>query len=129
MTKGGWLYGIRHGHGKYTWKNGDIYIGNWIRGQKNGKGKIAWTSGNFYKGDWKNDKRTGQGKIEWHDGGELDGDVYEGELKFGKSELKSPKHESCFVLFKVSFLTTSSMVKESTRGKMAISTSAPGQAV
>ena len=84
---GAFLYDTIHGFGKYSCKNGDLYIGNQIHGCRFGTGRMEWRNGNIYTGNWKNDIRTGNGKMEWHDGGQFDGNIYEGE--FNLSNLSS----------------------------------------
>ena len=68
--------GLKHGKGKYTWKNGGVYEGDWINGEKTGKGKRTWKeSGNVYEGDFLNGEKTGKGKYTYKNG-----DVYEGDF-------------------------------------------------
>ena len=37
--------GVRHGKGKYTSKEGDIFEGFYMNGKKNGYGTYKWTNG------------------------------------------------------------------------------------
>ena len=50
------------GNGKYTYGNGEYYVGEWKNGLRNGKGKF-YKNGNIrYEGDFANDKFKGNGK-------------------------------------------------------------------
>lgn len=64
----------KHGQGKFTFENGDIYDGNWRENKRHGSGKYQWAKGNIYHGDWVEDKREGKGKMEWPDGSCYEGD-------------------------------------------------------
>jgi len=101
----GTLYkGLKHGHGKLVWHDGDTYIGEWKNDLKHGHGKMCWLNGDTYDGHWVEDKREGidastttyknggvfvgtfvndtrcgTGKFYWPDG-----DVFEGEWKDGR---------------------------------------------
>ena len=88
LIGGGWFNGKQHGHGKYIWKNGDVYTGAWVSGKRHGEGRMEWSNGNIHTGSWENDKRAGRGRIEWHDGSELDGDIYEGMSDFLESNFR-----------------------------------------
>ena len=37
VYEGAWRYNKRHGHGVYTYTNGDIYYGMWFTGAKHGQ--------------------------------------------------------------------------------------------
>ena len=76
---GSWLFGKHHGLGKYTWKNGDVYIGNWLGGLMHGEGRMEWKSMETFSSSPKIDLRTGQVKFEWNTGGALKGNSYEGK--------------------------------------------------
>ena len=57
---------LKHGKGKYTYKNGDVYEGDFVNGVMTGKGKYTWKeSGNVYEGDFLNGEKTGKGKFIW----------------------------------------------------------------
>ena len=71
---------LKHGKGKYTWDNGDLYDGNWVEGDKTGKGTYVWSNGDKYEGDWLNNNRTGNGTFTWGD----DGTKYVGSWKDDK---------------------------------------------
>lgn len=75
--------GKRHGWGKGTYANGDIYEGDYENDNFHGKGKFTFTNGNIYEGDWVNGKRHGKGKFTW-----ANNDVYEGDWEHGKKHGK-----------------------------------------
>ncbi len=57
----------RHGKGKMTYANGEVYEGAWVDDQRCGYGKLFLPRGYFeaysYSGEWKNDLLNGQGKF------------------------------------------------------------------
>ena len=40
----------KHGFGKYTYSNGDIYLGLWSNDKQKGRGKIIYKNGNLFEG-------------------------------------------------------------------------------
>jgi hypothetical protein len=83
-------------------RDGSNYHGDFIKGQKHGRGKMSYSNGDIYIGEYKNDIIAGQGKMvfrnkdvyegSWHDG-QLhghgiyyftDGDTYTGEFIAGQ---------------------------------------------
>ena len=52
---------IENGHGKYTYKNGDVYEGEWKDFQRHGQGKLIQTDGTSWEGPWFKDKKHGRG--------------------------------------------------------------------
>ena len=46
----------RHGEGKYTYSNGDIYEGEWKDNRRNGNGKLILGNGNIIEGEFKDNK-------------------------------------------------------------------------
>ena len=46
----------RHGIGKYTWVDGNMYEGQYEYGEIKGNGKFTWSDGRYYEGSFKNDK-------------------------------------------------------------------------
>lgn len=79
----------RHGQGKMTYTNGNVYEGEWKDDNRNGKGKMTWNDDNVYEGEWKDNKEHGKGKMTWNDGS-----VYEGEFKNGIYDGKGKSIES-----------------------------------
>lgn len=41
---------MKHGNGKFTWKNGDVYEGNFINNSIEGRGKITFHDRKTYEG-------------------------------------------------------------------------------
>ncbi|ORZ41558.1 hypothetical protein BCR44DRAFT_1423058 [Catenaria anguillulae PL171] len=90
--------GERHGRGRMTWPNGDVYDGNYTGGKRQGQGMYTWKKpksryvgeyhdnmrhgqgamvypdGSRYKGQWQNGRRHGKGVYVYPNA-----DVYEGE--------------------------------------------------
>jgi hypothetical protein len=58
----------REGFGKYTWKNGNCYIGQWSDDNKDGKGIYYFKDGTIYEGDFVKNIFEGKGKFTWEDG-------------------------------------------------------------
>jgi len=52
---GAWRDDKKHGHGTFTWVNGDSYAGAWRNGKKHGHGTHAWADGSSYEGAWHED--------------------------------------------------------------------------
>jgi len=48
--------GKKHGHGTYTWPDGNIYTGDFVNDFAEGKGVQKWADGLVYEGDWKQGK-------------------------------------------------------------------------
>jgi lipopolysaccharide transport protein LptA len=42
-----------HGHGTFTWTNGDVYVGEWKDGAMHGQGTFTTANGDKYVGEWK----------------------------------------------------------------------------
>ena len=47
---------MRQGHGTFTYKNGNVYVGEWVNFQRHGKGKLTFANGNKQEGRWENGK-------------------------------------------------------------------------
>ena len=71
----------RHGQGKMTFHNGNVYEGTYINNMQNGYGIMRYSDGGLYKGEWKNDNRHGYGTMKYRDG-----DVYQGHWKNDKRD-------------------------------------------
>jgi hypothetical protein len=41
-----------NGYGKYTYPNGDSYVGQWEHGKRNGEGTMEYTDGSCRSGKW-----------------------------------------------------------------------------
>ena len=70
----------KHGQGKMTWTNGDVYEGEWKDDEEHGKGKYTWTSGKVYEGEWKDGEEDGQGKMIYANGVKVEGNWENGKL-------------------------------------------------
>jgi len=65
---GNWVGTKRHGSGKFTWKNGDVYDGKFEEDKRLGRGKMTFKeTGDVYEGEWREDKMNGDGKYTWAD--------------------------------------------------------------
>ena len=60
--------GTPHGHGTYTFSDGDKYIGEYQHGEKHGQGTYIYNYGDKYEGGFKNGLRHGQGTYTFADG-------------------------------------------------------------
>jgi hypothetical protein len=57
VDEGEWVDYKKHGKGKLTWANGDVYEGERVDDRKHGKGKYTNADGTIYHdGEWENDK-------------------------------------------------------------------------
>ncbi|TNJ41908.1 hypothetical protein KFZ70_02795 [Tamlana fucoidanivorans] len=81
VYEGEWQENYKSGFGIYTWPDGKVYTGEWKDDKRNGHGSFTWLSGQIYSGEWKDGKYNGQGKMSY-----ANGDVYEGEWKNGLRE-------------------------------------------
>jgi hypothetical protein len=68
---------IKHGYGKFTYTNKDIYEGEWKNDRRDGKGTVTYTNGDKYEGKWNCDRRLIQGTMTY-----ANGDKYEGKWIF-----------------------------------------------
>jgi hypothetical protein len=53
--------GQMHGHGTYTYDDGNVYVGEYKDDKRSGHGTYTYASGNVYVGEYKDDKRNGHG--------------------------------------------------------------------
>lgn len=56
------------GIGKFTYKNGDRFIGDFQDGKPSGTGILYYKNGNRYEGEWKYDVPQGKGVMHYKDG-------------------------------------------------------------
>lgn len=55
---------MRHGKGKFYYKDGGLYDGDWKVNRMDGHGKLYYQSGKLaYNGEWKEDKFSGHGVL------------------------------------------------------------------
>ena len=77
--------GLRHGIGRMTFPNGDVYHGAWEAGTPNGQGTYYYASGDLYSGQWKAGKKEGRGAYVYKaDDSQLVGIWESGTLTTGK---------------------------------------------
>ncbi|KAI8910640.1 hypothetical protein DFJ77DRAFT_441920 [Powellomyces hirtus] len=70
----------RHGQGKMTFPNGDIYKGGYATGTRSGSGTYKWAKPvAVYSGEYAEGKRNGEGRLVFPDGS-----VYAGQFEKGK---------------------------------------------
>ena len=93
---------LRHGPGRYQWKDGRSFVGHYVDDLRDGKGVFEYPSGEKYEGMFAKGQRSGFGRFdfdsgkgyytgEWvagkyHGSGRLvwnDGMIYDGEFKAG----------------------------------------------
>ena len=80
---GEWKNGLRNGKGVQYYKNGDIeYEGDFVNDKYEGNGKYIWEDGSYYIGEWKNGLCNGKG-TEYNKNGDI---VYEGDFINDKHE-------------------------------------------
>lgn len=64
---GTWLDGLKQGHGKRYFPNGDVLRGIWHRGEpQNGEVEYAYADGTKYVGEWCDGQRQGRGTLFSH---------------------------------------------------------------
>jgi hypothetical protein len=71
--------GEKHGHGTWTFGDGDKYVGEFRKGKLHGQGTFTYMDGEKYVGEWHDGKRNGQGTETLNDGSK-----YVGEYRKGK---------------------------------------------
>eukprot|EP00736_Rhodelphis_marinus_P003391 Rmarinus@m.8238 len=79
IYEGDYVHGKREGHGSYTYKDTSTYEGEWFDGKRHGKGKMTYADGSSYDGDWNEGQRSGIGMYYFKNG-----DIYSGSWKAGK---------------------------------------------
>lgn len=84
--EGRWHRGLRQGHGKMQYKNGDFYEGEWKAGERWGEGVFVSFNGDRYMCEWVGNKRHGKGTVKYANGDKFEGnwveDQREGEAVF-----------------------------------------------
>ena len=73
MYEGAWQDNKRHGEGTTTFADGDKYEGAWQDDKRHGEGTTTFADGDKYQGGWQDDKRHGEGTMAFADGGEYVG--------------------------------------------------------
>lgn len=64
---------LRHGRGKNTFPNGDVYEGQYVNGKRYGEGSYTWKQGHSYVGSFQDNQRHGQGVFTYPDGSKYNG--------------------------------------------------------
>ena len=67
------------GIGKFTYRNGNKFIGDFMDGKPHGTGIVYYKTGDRYEGDWKRDQPNGKGVMHYTDGKILGAIWEEGE--------------------------------------------------
>lgn len=76
VYEGSYEHGLRHGQGVYKFDStgtGARYVGEYHRGKRNGQGKMYYPDGSIYDGQWADNQRNGHGVYTY-----ANGDVYTG---------------------------------------------------
>ena len=75
----------KNGTHKFTYSNGDKYIGSYKKSKRHGEGTMIFANGEIYTGTWEQDKFHGYGTLTWGNGDKYEGDFIEGLRNgFGK---------------------------------------------
>ncbi|CAF0786054.1 unnamed protein product, partial [Didymodactylos carnosus] len=97
LYEGMWVAGKRHGHGIFSWANGNgEYIGQWENGVQSGHGIHVWyivraeesqyALRNYYDGNFVNGRRDGYGVFYYSSGTRYMGE-WKNDQKHGKGKL------------------------------------------
>ena len=60
--------GERHGKGRLTFANGDVYEGDFAHDQMHGQGRYEYHNRSVYEGSFYEGQQHGQGTYAWSDG-------------------------------------------------------------
>lgn len=83
VYQGPWKQGVPDGFGRYVWRNGNEYLGNWRNGTMSGKGVLTCAGGDTFDGQWLDGLAHGHGTYTWKSGDKYVGQWSRG-LKDGK---------------------------------------------
>ncbi|GIQ85081.1 hypothetical protein KIPB_006697 [Kipferlia bialata] len=87
-------YGARHGEGKNTFPNQDLYVGHYENGMRNGLGTYTWAfTGESYSGEYKNGARNGSGTLKYVNSTTFDGSFQEGR-RHGNGTMTFPNGDT-----------------------------------
>lgn len=76
----------KNGFGKYTYNNGDVYIGSWRNDKQKGKGKMIYKNGDIFEGMFDQDHQEGGGTwSKWNITGQLKDGKLEGTIKMSQT--------------------------------------------
>ena len=71
MYEGEWKDVIEHGIGTMTYFDGGVFEGEWNDvGYRHGKGKYSWPNGDVYEGGFRGDKINGEGTMKYEYAGQ-----------------------------------------------------------
>ncbi|XP_057697014.1 ankyrin repeat and MYND domain-containing protein 1-like isoform X12 [Corythoichthys intestinalis] len=84
--EGNFVNGLKHGEGRYTWKNGEFYEGSFYKDYRHGDGMYCWPSGNKFIGKFYLNWREGYGVHIFPDGATFKG-LYHADQRFGPGVL------------------------------------------
>ena len=95
VHEGEYVQNLRHGPGKYLWKDGRAFMGNYQHDERQGTGVFSYPNGDSYQGNFSEGQRSGYGTFTFRNGawqykGEWKEGVYEG--KKGRLEWKVNHH-------------------------------------
>ncbi|CAF3200986.1 unnamed protein product [Rotaria socialis] len=76
MYEGQYQHGKRYGTGTYRFTNGARYIGEYIKNKRHGQGIFYYPDGSKYEGEWNDNVRDGHGIYTYPNN-----DTYEGEWR------------------------------------------------
>lgn len=81
--------GIRKGHGKIVYSNGDVFQGTWKNDRIQGEGRLICKNALTYVGEWNNNEFHGVGKLTLPSGVTYEGNFVRG-CKQGRGCFKYP---------------------------------------
>ncbi|XP_077440587.1 ankyrin repeat and MYND domain-containing protein 1-like [Vanacampus margaritifer] len=87
--EGEFVNGLKHGKGRYTWKNEEFYEGSFYKDYRHGDGMYCWRTGNKFIGKFYLNWREGYGKHIFPDGATFKG-LYHADQRFGPGVLSEP---------------------------------------
>ncbi|KAJ3209520.1 hypothetical protein HDU67_006148 [Dinochytrium kinnereticum] len=88
--------GQRHGKGKNTFPNGDVFEGMYAFGERNGNGVYKWKNGAKYVGEYKNSVRDGAGTLYYPDGSKYRGPFSQGKRHGSNGTYYYPNGDTYF---------------------------------
>ncbi|KAM8874305.1 ankyrin repeat and MYND domain-containing protein 1 [Spinachia spinachia] len=87
--EGGFVNGLKHGKGRYTWKSGEFYDGFFYKDYRHGEGVYSWPQGHKFTGKYYLNRKEGYGLQEFSDGATFQG-LYHIEQRFGPGVFSHP---------------------------------------
>lgn len=74
MYHGSYNRGLRYGQGTYTFVSGGRYKGNYVNGRREGYGELHLPDRSRYEGNWSNNTKNGNGVYFYGNGDRYDGE-------------------------------------------------------